>query len=43
MGTEEESAESFCPTDEEIEKWMDRAFGMVGDKCIIIIIIPELN
>lgn len=34
MGTEEgsnsDSAESFCPTDEEIEKWMDSAFNMVG-------------
>lgn len=35
MGTEEgskaDSAESFCPTDEEIEKWMDRAFDVVGE------------
>lgn len=37
MGTEEgsnsDSAESFCPTDEEIEKWMDSAFNMVGKGC----------
>lgn len=37
MGTEEggklDSAEGFLPSDEEIEKWMDSAFGMVRDKC----------
>ncbi|KAM8725548.1 tRNA-specific adenosine deaminase 2 [Acanthopagrus schlegelii] len=35
MGTEEGgkkvSAESFCPSDEEIEKWMQSAFGMAKD------------
>lgn len=31
MGTEEGAgAEVFCPTDENIERWMDSAFDMVG-------------
>lgn len=33
MGTEEGSkAESFYPSDEEIEKWMSSAFDVVSDK-----------
>lgn len=35
MGTEEGSsvvlAESFCPTDAEVEKWMDSAFSTVRE------------
>ncbi|TMS12584.1 hypothetical protein E3U43_017542 [Larimichthys crocea] len=32
MGTEEAGeADSFCPSDEEIEKWMDSAFDMAKD------------
>lgn len=30
--SEAASAESFCPSEEDIEKWMNSAFDMVGDR-----------
>lgn len=29
MGTEGDCGESFCPNEEEIQKWMNEAFDMV--------------
>lgn len=29
-GSKEESVELFCPSEEEIERWMARAFDMVS-------------